>query len=207
MKKFTLIFNIVLALAVVALFVLHFTSKSGKTIATSNGKTETTTELSANFTAAWVNVDTVLNNYDMYFDMRKELEVNSRKLEAELNAKSRTFEKEAMDFQDKVQKGLVTRSEAQQLQTTLANKEQELYRLRDEMRMQLAEDEQVKLRKIQNSITEFLKEYNQGKGYHIILSNTFGGPMLYGHPALDITNDVVQGLNAKYSVIRPKENK
>ncbi len=207
MKKFTLIFNIVLALAVVALFVLHFTSKSGKSTVASNGKTETSTELSANFTAAWVNVDTVLNSYDMYFDMRKELEVNSRKLEAELNAKSRTFEKEAMDFQDKVQKGLVTRSEAQQLQTTLANKEQELYRLRDEMRMQLAEEEQVKLRKIQNSITEFLKEYNEDKGYHIILSSTFGGPMLYGHPALDITNDVVKGLNEKYSVNRPKENK
>ena len=207
MKKFTLIFNIVLALAVVALFVLHFTSKSGKSTVASNGKTETSTELSANFTAAWVNVDTVLNSYDMYFDMRKELEVNSRKLEAELNAKSRTFEKEAMDFQDKVQKGLVTRSEAQQLQTTLANKEQELYRLREEMRMQLAEEEQVKLRKIQNSITEFLKEYNEDKGYHIILSSTFGGPMLYGHPALDITNDVVKGLNTKYSVNRPKENK
>jgi len=207
MKKFTLIFNIVLALAVVALFVLHFTSKSGKSTVASNGKTETNTELSANFTAAWVNVDTVLNSYDMYFDMRKELEVNSRKLEAELNAKSRTFEKEAMDFQDKVQKGLVTRSEAQQLQTTLANKEQELYRLRDEMRMQLAEEEQVKLRKIQNSITEFLKEYNEDKGYHIILSSTFGGPMLYGHPALDITNDVVKGLNEKYSVNRPKDNK
>lgn len=207
MKKFTLIFNIVLALAVVALFVLHFTSKSGKSTVASNGKTETSTELSANFTAAWVNVDTVLNSYDMYFDMRKELEVNSRKLEAELNAKSRTFEKEAMDFQDKVQKGLVTRSEAQQLQTTLANKEQELYRLRDEMRMQLAEEEQVKLRKIQNSITEFLKEYNENKGYHIILSSTFGGPMLYGHPALDITNEVVKGLNEKYSVNRPKENK
>lgn len=207
MKKFTLIFNIVLALAVVALFVLHFTSKSGKSTVASNGKTETTTELSANFTAAWVNVDTVLNRYDMYFDMRKELEVNSRKLEAELNSKSRTFEKEAMDFQDKVQKGLVTRSEAQQLQTTLANKEQELYRLRDEMRMQLAEEEQVKLRKIQNSITEFLKEYNEDKGYHIILSSTFGGPMLYGHPSLDITADVVKGLNAKYSVNRPKEKK
>ncbi len=202
MKKFTLIFNIVLALAVVALFILHFTQKSGKSV-TKNGKAETSAALSAQFSAAWVNVDTILNNYDMYFDMRKELEENSRKLEAELNAKSKAFEKEAMDFQDKVQKGLVTRSEAQQLQNTLANKEQELYRLRDEMRMQLADEEQVKLRKIQNSITEFLKGYNVDKGYHIILSNTFGGPLLYGHPALDITSDVLKGLNAEYSANRP----
>ncbi len=203
MKKFTLIFNIVLALSVVALFVLHFSQKSGKTSVATNGKTETSADLSAQFTAAWVNVDTVLNNYDMYFDMRKELEANSRKLEAELNSKSRTFEKEAMDFQDKVQKGLVTRSEAQQLQTALANKEQELYRLRDEMRMQLAEEEQVKLRIIQNSITEYLKEYNTNKGFHIILSSTFGGTMLYGHPALDITNEVLLGLNEKYKANRP----
>lgn len=203
MKKFTLIFNIVLALSVVALFVLHFTQKSGKTSVATNGNSETTADLSAQFSAAWVNVDTVLNNYDMYFDMRKELEANSRKLEAELNSKSRTFEKEAIDFQDKVQKGLVTRSEAQQLQTTLANKEQELYRLRDEMRMQLAEEEQVKLRVIQNSITEYLKEYNADKGFHIILSSTFGGTMLYGHPALDITNEVLLGLNEKYKANRP----
>jgi outer membrane protein len=203
MKKFTLIFNIVLALAVVALFVLHFTQKSSKSNVSSNDQNAAATELSTNFSAAWVNVDTVLNNYDMYFDMRKELEENSRKLEAELNAKSKSFEKEAMDFQDKVQKGLVTRSEAQQLQNSLANKEQELYRLRDEMRMQLAEEEQVKLRVIQNSITEYLKEYNQDKGYHIILSSTFGGPLLYGHPALDITSEVLKGLNEKYAATHP----
>lgn len=204
MKKTTLIYNIVLTLAVVTLFVLYFTHKPTKSTV-KPGEEEPVANLSAQFSAAWVNVDTIMNNYDMYFDMRAELEENSRKLEAELNSKSKTFEKEAMDFQDKVQKGLVTRSEAQQIQNTLANKEQELYRLRDEMRMQLAEEEQVKLRKIQNSITEFLKGYNAEKGYHIILSNTFGGPLLYGHPALDITDEVLRGLNEEYSALRPKK--
>ncbi|MGD9977171.1 MAG: OmpH family outer membrane protein [Bacteroidales bacterium] len=186
------------------LFILYFTHNPTKSTV-KPGEEEPVANLSAQFSAAWVNVDTVMNNYDMYFDMRAELEENSRKLEAELNSKSKTFEKEAMDFQDKVQKGLVTRSEAQQIQNTLANKEQELYRLRDEMRMQLAEEEQVKLRKIQNSITEFLKGYNTEKGYHIILSNTFGGPLLYGHPALDITDEVLRGLNEEYSALRPKK--
>lgn len=206
MKKFTLIFNIILALAVVALFVLHFTQKSGKSHTNKSGKEEAVADLSGQFKAAWVNMDTILNNYDMYFDLRKELEESSRKLEAELNSKSKNFEKEAMDFQDKVQKGLVTRSEAQQLQAALANKEQELYRLRDDMRMQLSDEEQVKLRVIQNSITEYLKTYNVDKGYYLILSNTYGGPLLYGHPALDITNDVLKGLNEKY-VAEKKDKK
>ncbi len=201
MKKSTLILNILFGVAIVVLFVLHFTSGKKKATPTDSGNKS---NLSEQFTAAWVNMDTILNKYDMYFDMKQELEESGRKKEAELTAKSRSFEKEAYDFQDKVQKGLVTRSEAQQLQTNLANKEQELYRLRDEMRMQLAEEEQVKLRQIHNSITEYLKEYNADKGYHLILSSSFGGPLLYGNPTIDITNEVLESLNKKYAATRKK---
>jgi len=201
MKKTNLIINILFGVAIVVLFVLHFTTgnKRGEVKGT-----EGNAALTEQFTAAWVNMDTLMNSYDMYFDMKKELEESGRKKEADLNAKSRSFEKEAYDFQDKVQKGLLTRSEAQQLQTNLAAKEQQLYQLRDEMRMQLAEEEQVKLRLIHNSITEYLKEYNADKGYHLILSNTFGGPLLYGNPASDITKEVIEGLNKKYAATKKK---
>ncbi|HOK61996.1 MAG: OmpH family outer membrane protein [Tenuifilum sp.] len=201
MKKTNLIINILFGVAIVVLFVLHFTmgSKRGDVKGT-----EGNAVLTEQFTAAWVNMDTLMNSYDMYFDMKKELEESGRKKEADLNAKSRSFEKEAYDFQDKVQKGLLTRSEAQQLQTNLAAKEQQLYQLRDEMRMQLAEEEQVKLRLIHNSIIEYLKEYNADKGYHLILSNTFGGPLLYGNPANDITKEVLEGLNKKYAADKKK---
>lgn len=201
MKKTNLIINILFGVAIVVLFVLHFTmgSKRGD-VKGSEGNAVLTEQ----FTAAWVNMDTLMNSYDMYFDMKNELEESGRKKEADLNAKSRSFEKEAYDFQDKVQKGLLTRSEAQQLQTNLAAKEQQLYQLRDEMRMQLAEEEQVKLRLIHNSIIEYLKEYNADKGYHLILSNTFGGPLLYGNPANDITKEVLEGLNKKYAADKKK---
>ncbi len=59
--------------------------------------------------------------------------------------------------------------------------------------------EQVKLRQIHYSITEYLKKYNADKGYHIILSSNFGGPLLYGHPALDITSEVIGGINQEYA--------
>ncbi|HDP76150.1 MAG TPA: OmpH family outer membrane protein [Bacteroidales bacterium] len=201
MKKANLIINILFGIAIVVLFFLHFTSGSKRVDVKG---TEGSAALTEQFTAAWVNMDTLMNSYDMYFDMKKELEESGRKKEADLNAKSRSFEKEAYDFQDKVQKGLLTRSEAQQLQTNLAAREQQLYQLRDEMRMQLAEEEQVKLRLIHNSIIEYLKEYNADKGYHLILSNTFGGQLLYGNPANDITKEVIEGLNKKYAETRKK---
>ncbi len=207
MKKFSLIANIIFALAIIALFVLHFTSGS-KSAKKENSNTDTSkVALSGEFSVAWVNIDTILNNYDMYFDMRNELEQSGKKLEAELNSKTKEFEKQAMDFQDKAQKGLETRSKLQQIQQELAAKEQELYRLRDEMRSQLAEEEQVKLRKIHHSITQYLESYNTSKGYHIILSSTFGGPLLYGHPALDITKEVLKGLNEHYGSTTNKTDK
>lgn len=204
MKRASLVVNIVLAVAVVVLYVLHFMGKpnhiSGEVF--SNEKAEGVA-LSDEYLVAWINIDSLLNNYDMYFDYQKELEAKGRKMESEMNTRTRAFEKSMMDFQDKVQKGLVTRSQAQTMQEDLAQKEQELYRFRDELRMQFAEEEQVKLRQIQQNINDFLVEYNKDKGFHVILSSSFGGPVLYGHPSMEITKDVLKGLNEKYLQTRP----
>ena len=198
MKKITLVASFIMAVAVVGLLT-NCKSKTSESASKTSNDSKSNIQLSSTFSAAWVNIDTLINNYDMYFDKQKELEESGRKSEAELNTKSRDFEKQANDYQDKAQKGLVTRSQAQQLEQELGAKQQELYRLRDELRAQLAEEQQVKLRQIQQSINEYLAIYNKEKGFHLILSSTFGGPLLYGHPSLDITQEVLKGLNEKYS--------
>ena len=198
MRKITLVASFVMALAVVGLLT-NCKSKSSGSATNDSKESKSNTQLSNSFSAAWVNIDSLITNYDMYFDMQKVLEESGRKSEAELSTKSRDFERQAADFQNKVQKGLVTRSEAEKLQQELGGKEQELYRLRDELRARLGEEQQVKIRQIQQSINDYLVEYNKDKGYHLILSSTFGGPLLYGHPALDITQEVMKGLNEKYS--------
>ncbi len=204
MKKTSLVINIVLVLAVAALYALHFMGKPTAGESTETG-TDTESMVKGEEAIAWVNMDSVLANYDMYFDIQKELEGKGRKMEADMTSRTRAFEKEMIDFQDKVQKGLVTRSVAQQMQQDLAVKEQDLYAFRDELRMQFAEEEQVMLRKIQHSITEFAKKYNKDKGYQVILSGSFGGPLLYGHPSIDITKEVIEGLNTEYQENLPKK--
>jgi outer membrane protein len=206
MKNVSIIVNILLAIAIGVLFMLHFTSRSESKSELITNDIASDTKISSEFSAAWVNIDSVFNNFDMYFDMRKDLEEKGKKMETEMNNRTRVLEKEMMEFQNKAQKGLLLRSEIQQKQQELAEKEQELYRFRDELRMKFAEEEQVKLRQIQHTITEFLNEYNKDKGYYLIFSSTFGGPLLYGHPAIDITPEVLKGLNDKY-VSKQKEKK
>ena len=51
---------------------------------------------------------------------------------------------------------------------------------------------------LQDSLTSFIKEYNAKKGYDAILFKAAG---VYFNPALDITNEVIEGLNARYNKV------
>lgn len=197
MKKISLISNILLAIAVVVLYVLYFTGKGGNG---SSSQADTT----GNFTAkagevVFVEIDSLISNYDMFTDLKAELEKKGKEKEAQFNVKAKAFERDAADFQDKVQKGLVTRSQAEQMQQGLQTKQQEIYQLREQLRYELGEEEQVMNRNVLNSIMEYLKVYNQDKKYSFVVSHSFGGPVLFADKGLNITSDVISGLNANYA--------
>ena len=72
---------------------------------------------------------------------------------------------------------------------------------------EMAEEQQVMMNQIANAIAEFVKEYNQTHQYAMILStsgNILSTPVVCGDARLDITEDLLAGLNAAY--IKTKEN-
>jgi outer membrane protein len=146
----------------------------------------------------YVNIDSLVRGYDMYFDLQKEFEANAKKKDGDFTGRMRKFESDARDFQDKVEKGLVTRSQAQQLQEGLAKREQELLQLRQNLQGELQEEEAVMMRQIQSNIQSYISEYNRTRGYSLILSNSGSNVVLYGDPALNITSEVLKGLNETY---------
>ena len=44
----------------------------------------------------------------------------------------------------------------------------------------------------------YLKEYNMDYNYQFIFSNSFGDNLLFANDDLDITNSVLEGINAQY---------
>ena len=52
---------------------------------------------------------------------------------------------------------------------------------------------------LRDSINSFLKIYNQNKGYDLIISNTGFDNLLYANPAYNITQEIIDGLNARYT--------
>jgi outer membrane protein len=153
----------------------------------------------------YVNIDSLVRGYDMYFDLQKEFEAKAKKKDGDFTARMKKFESDARDFQEKVEKGLVTRSQAQQLQEGLAKREQDLLQLRQQLQSELQEEESVMLRQIQNNIQSYINEYNKNKKYTLILSTSGSNVILYGDPTLNITSEVLTGLNETY--VKARKNK
>jgi len=194
MKKLSVILYVVLFLAVAGLYFLHFSgNKKNK-----NSKTAGNIPVSTAQGIAYVNIDSVIFKFDMFFDRRNDLMAKQKSAEAELNSKGSLYEKGAKDYQDKVNKGLVTRATAAQIEQSLVQQQQELVSLRDKLQSNLMEEEQVMNRQILEYITKFLEENKTDYNYQYILGKSFGSVVLYGDNAFDITPKVLDAINKKY---------
>jgi len=178
-------------MAIAGLYILHFTgSKKSEP-----GNTP------ANVPAggiAYVNIDTIIFKFAMFTDRREELMEKQKKAEAELTSKGTQYEKGARDYQDKINKGLVTRATAAGMEQALLQQQQELVNLRDQLQSNLMEEEQVMNRQIIEYITSYLAENKAEYNYQYILGKSFGSVILYSDEGLDISQKVLDGLNAKY---------
>ena len=67
-----------------------------------------------------------------------------------------------------------------------------------------AENQKISLQ-LRDSINSFLKIYNKDKGYSLIISNTGFDNLLYADPAFNITQEIVDGLNARYNPASSKK--
>ena len=153
---------------------------------------------------AFVELDSVIANFDMAKDITDQLAEKQKNSEAELTAKSQAFDRDVRDYQNKAQKGLITRATAAEMEQTLAQQQQSLLALRDEMALNLNEESVVAQRQVLEYINLYLAEFNKDHNFQYILAKQFPGPILYSDTTLDITVDVIAGLNAKYNSEKKK---
>lgn len=201
LKNLSLILNGVLFIAVIILYVLFFGAKN------SNGnqpdtKADVVKQSIAPGDIVYVNIDSVLNKYKMFTDLQDDLQKKLKTSEDQLFNREKNLRKEFEDFQYKVSKQLITRSESEEIQQSLARKEQELYQLQNNLQVKLGEEQQVAQHKVINSIMEYLESLEGEKNYKFVLGTSFGGNILYANDNLDISNEVVKGLNEQYSALR-----
>ena len=194
MKKLSVILYVVIFLAIAGLYLLYFSGSKKNTISTIPVNVSETSAQGI----AYVNIDSVIFKFDMFLDKRNDLISKQKNAEAELNSKGSQYEKGARDYQDKVNKGLVTRATAAEMEQALMQQQQELVALRDKLQSNLMEEEQVMNRQILEYITTFLEENSTAYNYQYILGKSFGSVVLFSDNSLDITPKVLDAINKKY---------
>jgi len=199
MKKLPLILSIVSLVAAAVLFVLYFSSKSDPK---DTASTQTVQTAGAG-SIVYVQIDTLFNQYDMSNDLKSELEAKASGIQKDLEKKGRAFENDVKSFQDQIQKGLLTRSQAETMQNDLQSRQNSLQTLTMEKQQEMAEEESVMVNKVMESIRTYIRKYNQEHGYAIILTTSAASQTIIdGDTALDITGEVLEGLNKEYIASR-----
>ena len=155
----------------------------------------------------YFNMDQVMEGYDMANDLTSVFETKTSGIQAEIDRRGKKLEKDASEFQNKVDKGLLTTSVAQAQYQKLQQQQQDYQQYVVRKQQEMAEEQQVMMNQIANAIAEYVVEFNAEHKYAMILAtagNILSTPVVTGDPKLDITDELLAGLNAAY--IKTKEN-
>ena len=195
MKHTPLILSIIACIAAVAALILTLTTPKN---------THKTVESSESIQAVagdivYLRLDTLMMQYDMYSDLQSAFEAKAQNVDSELNKKARKLESDIKNFENQINKGLLTRSAAEQQNTALQQRQANLQNEAAQKQQELAEESQVLLNQVMFAIQQYLEEYNKEHNFAAILTTTeASNVVIVGAPALDITQEVVEGLNAEY---------
>ncbi|MCD6331843.1 MAG: OmpH family outer membrane protein [Bacteroidales bacterium] len=199
MKKLSWGFNVVLAIAVVILFIFHFSQQHRiKELSSSALPQERADSVKPSFRAAYVFVDSLLAHYGLYQELTDGLVKKKANLEKELAKKGKNLDKEISDYQYKVQKHLITSWDAADQEKKLQEKQQVLVNLQNDMQSRLMDEQQKVNLQIHDSVVNAVNRFNQTHGYHVIFSHTFGGGLLFAEDDMNITREVLDMLNESY---------
>jgi outer membrane protein len=188
----------VLAVAVIVLFVLHFSGKEDEVAENKPVQQGILAGNTSEVKIAYVFVDSVLANYEYYKILTDKLLSKKSNLEKELSGKGESFQKEVTDFQYKVEKKLITSWDAEARQKQLTEQQQVLVNLQNDMQNKLAQDEQSVTIQLHDSVISAVNDVNRRLGCNLVLSNTFGGGLLYADDYMNITRQVLDRLNESY---------
>ncbi|MBR1869290.1 MAG: OmpH family outer membrane protein [Bacteroidales bacterium] len=158
----------------------------------------------------WFNMDTILSQYDMANDLRSVVETKVQGINQDVNKRGSRLEKDIAAFQEKIDKGLLTRSVAEVQGQKLQQRQAEFQQYAAKKQQEINEEMAVMQNQIADAIKTFIDEYNAGKEYAMIIAtqgDILPAPVVAGDPDLDITSDLLDGLNAAYVKEKAKGSK
>jgi len=197
MKSGLIILNVILLLAVGFLFYLHF--NPGKTGLKSQNKTEqrdpSDSTAQGGCRIAYFEMDSVASNFEKAKEMQSELEKKEDKMNSEMNRLQNQYQQKYISFQQ--HGATMTSSQLDAARNELSQLDQNIKNTKASLDQDYKTYYVQTQQEILSMIRTFCSDYNKDKKYAIIISNE-PGLVFYKDSTMDITRDLLEGLNKMY---------
>ncbi len=194
MKNILLAINIILILLVGFLYYLYFSNTKKSTSQIIHSSAVNHANQSAK--VAYIDLDSLQNNYTYYKKIKAEFEKKQEAANNEITSLQKKYQSRAMQLQ---QKGpTMSQPEQESAMQEMNKMQQDLQAKKQGIDNDLYNTNSKMKEDILSRIQNYLKEYNKDGKYSYIFSYE-PGFMFYKDSTLNITPDVIAGLNELYN--------
>jgi outer membrane protein len=202
-QKISIALNAVLLIAVGVLFYLVFSLKSQIATpgTTAHVQNDSTSLVAAPLPQAqgkimYINVDSLEAKYDYFLKIKGQLERKSKTNENEIKGLYDSFQKTYQKYQQQAE--TMTEQQYMAAQQDLANQEKKIREREEAISQSYAKEAEKLNNQFLKNVQDFLKEKSLEHNYSYVLGYIKESNLLYVNDSLDITKQVVDGLNAQY---------
>jgi len=142
--------------------------------------------------------DSINENYKLIDAITKDIESEVKKISTGFEQKVKNFENWARSYDEKMRNNMLISSEIEKFQQQYQQRQMELEQEQQNLQMRVQQIQNENLLKAFNRVEDFCKRYAEENGYDLILQYAKGGQIMYISASMDITSDIVKGLNAEY---------
>lgn len=197
MKSGSLILNVILLIAVGVLFYLHFSSAKS-TVKTTDKPEQREQIVSAppgGCNIAYFEMDSVEANFEAAKKWKKELEKKEDYINSRMNQLNNEYQEKFLNLQQ--HKSSMNSSQMDAATNDLGQLKEKIENTRADLDQDYKTYYVQTQQEILSMIRKFCTDYNKDRKYSIIISNE-PGIIFYKDTTLDITKDLLKGLNEMY---------
>lgn len=161
------------------------------------GEDQTSTTVKSNLSLAYVNSDSLATNYLYFEEVTGKLEEKKAKYEKEFANRATGLQRQIEDFQKTANN--MTIAQARAVEEDLTRKQQNLQQYQQTLTQDLLKEEAKLNKELYETVAKYLENYGKENGLDFIFKHSTGGEIWYGDSSMDITAQVIEGLNNEYN--------
>lgn len=145
---------------------------------------------------AYLDNGKVINSYQEKIDVEAKFKLKDETFKKRTDSIGKAFQLEVQDFQIN---GVKLSKKKQEEQSQALGQKQQFLQQQLQMEQQnLTNQFNVEIDSVLNHVKTFVEDYGKKNGYDFILGKNEAGSVMYGTEANDITQNIIDALNAEY---------